>query len=102
RRTPRRSPLPYPTRRSSYLCSHTGHTPPITGTGPPPPVPVPMSRGCHVGRRGRPVDASTRARVLDLHAAGRSRNAIARELNLSGDRKSTRLNSSHVRTSYAV
>lgn len=37
-----------------------------------------------MGRRGRPVDASTRARVLDLHAAGRSRNAIARELNLSG------------------
>lgn len=37
-----------------------------------------------MGRRGRPVDAPTRARVLDLHAAGRSRNAIARELNLSG------------------
>lgn len=34
--------------------------------------------------RGRPVDPATRARVQDLHTQGWTRNAIARELNLSG------------------
>lgn len=34
--------------------------------------------------RGRPVDAATRARVQDLHAQGWTRNAIAREVGMSG------------------
>lgn len=34
--------------------------------------------------RGRPVDDATRARVRALHAAGRTRNAIAREVGISG------------------
>ncbi len=36
-----------------------------------------------MAERGRPVDAETRARIQQLHKAGRKRNEIARELSLS-------------------
>src|SRR5207248_5478778 len=95
-----RPPLSFPTRRSSDLWSswvgHAGLVPPfhraklrtLHDIGPPPgrPASFPLER---LLTSGHPV----RRPVHPDHLAG---------VRVPGDRKSTRLNSSHRTTSYAV
>src|SRR6266498_1439291 len=67
------------------------------GRGDRPPRPVAAGRARRVGRRGRAVPRPAR------HARDRTiRRAVPAGGSHRRDRKSTRLNSSHVRISYAV
>src|SRR5690606_41520936 len=100
--------------------AHRTHTPPpLTPTGTPtapgtPPLPLhdalPISRPRRPPRGQRPVGCSGggparaghRRAVLDRRQRRRLRRRAARVRRGVRDRKSTRLNSSHVKISYAV
>src|SRR5690606_41752747 len=92
--------LSVPTRRSSDLIA--------VGDPGAAPVPTPSADDVH-GRRGEGVGgADDRAdirvvpEILDRHVEGVPARVDIGDDRLAGDRKSTRLNSSHVKNSYAV
>src|SRR5690606_41249644 len=82
-RAAHRALLSFPTRRSSDL-PHAPQHPPAT----------PPAQACRRGRPGCPRRVRT--------SCGRVTPRCRRATRAAGDRKSTRLNSSHVKISYAV